>query len=68
MLNVATIIAAINAGIALIPEGLTLIDEGKELLSAEDKASVLARLDAEADTMHAAGLASNYLEPGTAAL
>ena len=49
----ATIIAAVEAGVALIPAGKKLIEDAKELLSASDKAAVVARLDAEADAAHA---------------
>lgn len=50
----ATILAAIAAGVTAIPEGLKLVQDGMELLNADDKAEVVARLDADADAVHAA--------------
>ena len=53
-MDARSILAAIDAGVALIPEGLTLINEVKEQLGGDDKAAVQARLDAQADQQHTA--------------
>lgn len=55
-MNLATILAAINAGVAAIPEGLSLIQSIKATFEETDQAAIdqaLADSTAEADAQHA---------------
>jgi large exoprotein involved in heme utilization and adhesion len=57
-MNLATILAAIQAGITAIPEGLALINEVKALFSTNDQATIeaaVAEADAAADRQHEEG-------------
>lgn len=54
-MNLTTILAAINAGVALIPEGAALVNELKEVFNATDQAAIdkaLADSSAAADAQH----------------
>lgn len=50
-----TVVAAVEAGVTLIPEGAALIAEVKALMSAQGKAAIdaaLLALDEQADAAH----------------
>jgi len=54
-MNLATVLAAINAGVTLIPEGAQLVTELKSLFGEQDQAQIdaaLASSTAAADAQH----------------
>lgn len=54
-MNLATILAAINAGVTLIPEGAALVGELKGVFNETDQAAIekaLADANAAADAQH----------------
>ncbi len=54
-MNLATILAAIEAGVTMIPQGLALVTEVKGLLSLTDQTAIdaaLATANANADAQH----------------